>query len=301
MKPLLVLLSIILFSTPSLHANDAVNQQLQQTVTTLREAFSTEPYNQAIIQQQIANLTALAEDSAAAEDWASFALTTSIHAETLQINDQLSAATTLIQKALHKITNKEHSYQLTFQLATIYQYMNDEVAVKGLVADLHENEGTPPELMVALNGIIESMKYSPGKTFPAFSVQDSDGEALNLDDYKGKMVLINFFASWCMPCRHEMPNVVNLHQQYKDSGFAVIGVSLDRVRDDYDIYREEAGITWQTYFDGMGFQNILAQKYGVQNIPQAFLIDGDGVIIAKNLPAYKFAEIIDENIKAEHN
>lgn len=111
-----------------------------------------------------------------------------------------------------------------------------------------------------------------------FSVKGINGESLDLDNYKGKVVLLDFWATWCAPCRVEMPNVVRLHEKYGDEGFEIIGVSLDQNRTAFDRYIRANNMAWSHYFDGRGWSNEIAMKYKIRSIPATFLIDRRGKI-----------------------
>ena len=84
-------------------------------------------------------------------------------------------------------------------------------------------------------------------------MSDSEGQSLSLEDYQGKVVLIDFSLAGACPAASKCPHVVELYQQHKEDGFAVIGINFDNTREEYDAYRKEAGITWQNYFDGKGW------------------------------------------------
>jgi peroxiredoxin len=122
-----------------------------------------------------------------------------------------------------------------------------------------------------------------GKPFPAFAEQDLDGKPLSLANYKGKIVLVDFWATWCGPCVNELPNVIAAYEKFHGKGFEIVGISLDQQRDKLTEFIKENKVTWAQYFDGQGWQNKLAQQYGINSIPATFLVDGDGKIIAKNL------------------
>ena len=125
---------------------------------------------------------------------------------------------------------------------------------------------------------------APGAEFPDFSVKSLTGQPLSVASLKGKVVLIDFWATWCPPCRAELPNVIATYKQYHDQGFEIIGVSLDSDRDKLDSFlKKEDGMTWPQYFDGQGWSNALAVKYGVESIPFTVLIGPDGKIISTNL------------------
>ncbi|MEJ0089061.1 MAG: TlpA disulfide reductase family protein [Limisphaerales bacterium] len=125
---------------------------------------------------------------------------------------------------------------------------------------------------------------SDGAAFPDFSKKDLNGAPISVAGLKGKVVLVDFWATWCGPCREELPNVIATYKKHHTDGFEIIGVSLDSDRDKLDTFlKKEDGMTWPQFYDGQGWQNELAAKYGVESIPFAILIDQNGKIIGKSL------------------
>lgn len=135
-----------------------------------------------------------------------------------------------------------------------------------------------------------------GKLAPEIALPGPDGEIINLSSLRGKIVLVDFWAQWCKPCRMENPNIVRVYNKYKDRGFEVFGVSLDRQHEKWVQAIDEDGLDWPQVSDLKFWQSEAAQTYRVTAIPASFLLDEDGVIIAKNLrgPALekKIAEVI---------
>jgi len=146
-----------------------------------------------------------------------------------------------------------------------------------LVASLQEQEEKQKAAQKIQTGLVV------GATFPDFSEKDVNGKPLSIANYKGKVVLLDFWATWCGPCRGEIPNVVATYAKYHSQGFEVIGISLDQDRQKLLTYTGQEDMTWPQYFDGQGWSNKLAAKYGIEGIPATFLLDGNAKIIGKDL------------------
>ena len=122
-----------------------------------------------------------------------------------------------------------------------------------------------------------------GTQFPDFNETDLAGKPLSIASHKGKVVLVDFWATWCGPCRAELPNVLATYGKYHDLGFEIIGISLDKDQARLTEFTKAMNMTWPQFFDGRGWQNKLAVKYGVVSIPATFLLDGNGRIIGRDL------------------
>jgi peroxiredoxin len=129
----------------------------------------------------------------------------------------------------------------------------------------------------------EQAKIGLGRTAPEFSMADTTGKPVALSSLRGKYVLVDFWASWCGPCRKENPNVVAAYQKYHDKGFEILGVSLDDKKHLWEKAINADKLTWQHVSDLKGWRNQAAGLYMVKSVPSSFLLDKDGKIIAKNL------------------
>ena len=138
-----------------------------------------------------------------------------------------------------------------------------------------------------------------GSKAPEFTMADTLNKLVNLSDFRGKYVLLDFWASWCAPCRMENPTIVKAYQQFKDKGFEVIGVSLDAInqRNAWLAAIQADGLNWTQLSDLLGWKNAAAQLYGVKAIPQNFLIDPNGVIIEKALQGSELTAVLNRLFK----
>lgn len=139
----------------------------------------------------------------------------------------------------------------------------------------------------AVNQFIKRMDaiapLSIGRTAPAFDLPSADGKVIRLADFKGKYVLIDFWSSWCGPCRQENPNIVRLFNRFKDKNFTILGISLDDDKADWLKAIKDDGLTWTQVSELKRWDSPIANLYKIESIPASFLLDPQGKIIAKNL------------------
>ncbi len=160
---------------------------------------------------------------------------------------------------------------------------------------IEEYKEKEPEVAGSLEDAIERERsFMIGGVAPDFAQTAPEGATINLSDLRGKIVLVDFWASWCGPCRRENPNVVRLYEKYKDKGFEILGVSLDRNREKWLQAIEQDGLEWLHVSDLKGWQNEVAQQYNVSSIPQTLLLDAEGKIIGKNLRGQRLVNKLAE-------
>jgi peroxiredoxin len=122
-----------------------------------------------------------------------------------------------------------------------------------------------------------------GAVAPEIRQQTPDGGMFALSEMRGKVVLIDFWASWCRPCRMENPNIVKAYNKYRGKGFDILGVSLDRDGNAWKNAIQQDGLTWKHVSDLQWWNNAAAQEYGISSIPFSVLVDKEGKVIDKNL------------------
>jgi len=153
------------------------------------------------------------------------------------------------------------------QVEPIYNAIDEKWRVTGLGKDLAKRIKAAHAIKV-------------GDAAPVFTLNNAAGKPISLADLKGKVVLIDFWASWCEPCRAESPNLKTQYQLYKDKGFEIISVSLDTDKKSWLKAINDDGLTWLQVSDLKGYRSEAVQSYGIGGVPSFFLIDRDGKIIA---------------------
>lgn len=212
------------------------------------------------------------------------------------LDENLVAINGLIQKYLHD-GNREQVARLYLLDAHIYadglkdpararaiwiQIMRDfpgTLAARGAaisIAKLDAQAATEPDPSIPAG-------LEVGQRFPDFKVTDFAGQPLSLAAHRGRVTMIDFWATWCGPCREELPNVIATYNRHYLQGFDIIGVSLDEDNNALAAFIRARGIVWPQYFDGRGWNNALAKNYNVDSIPMDYLLDRHGIIIGKGL------------------
>ena len=196
--------------------------------------------------------------------------------------------------AKHKGANSVELAEVLLRKAQLYeQFLGQPEKSVAIFKQIKANypgveiNGNTDEVIRAYERIIAAQKIRralvPGAKFPGFAETDLAGKPLSLESYKGKVVLIDFWSTVCLPCLMEFPEMIDAYKKYHDQGFEIIGVSLDDNLEVLKRYLRNSGLPWPQYCDGKRWDSKLALQYGVQQTPTAYLLDRDGKIAGINL------------------
>lgn len=194
--------------------------------------------------------------------------------------ENISLITSISEKF---IDENPKSFASLLAVSQTYQISHNAVAAEKMMQKIDKSQqGT--ELAKYLTQQISAEKVtSVGSHIMPFTQNDTSNAPVSISDFKGKYVLIDFWASWCRPCRIENPNVVANYNRFKDKNFTILGVSLDQSKPAWEKAIKDDHLTWTHVSDLKGWQNAVSTRFNIFSIPANILIDPDGVIIAKNV------------------
>ncbi|MFR5660033.1 redoxin domain-containing protein [Butyricimonas paravirosa] len=191
--------------------------------------------------------------------------------------------------------NKENVFAAYIQTAGMERMdLNRLKACYASLTDEAKKTG-PGKLVAARIQALEGVDVNA--VAPNFTLQTPEGEEVALYDVKGKLKIIDFWASWCGPCRLENPNMVKLYAEFKDKGLSVVSVSLDEKKDKWVEAIKKDGLTWLHLSDLKGWRGDVIKKYNIDAVPTIFVLDENNRIIAKNLRGEKLKAFVSERLR----
>lgn len=189
------------------------------------------------------------------------------------------------------------SFIAVFTANNFLNGQTDLPVLESLAEKLQKENPSPKYAQAFIAGVKRIRGISVGDVAPDFSLNSPEGEQVALSSLRGKYVLLDFWASWCGPCRKENPNVVRLYEQYKNKNFEIYGVSLDRDKDAWLKAIKDDNLTWVHGSDLKYWSSDVAVQYGVNGIPATYLLDQEGRVIAKNLRGIALEKKLEELLK----
>ena len=212
-----------------------------------------------------------------------------------QVQAKEADLTTAVTNLLKANNNSPVSTLFLIQSTNFVPYIKDNIADLYAILEGPAKKGQLAELIE--KSVQSATIGKVGTVLPEFKQNDENGKSVNLSSLRGKYVLIDFWASWCGPCRAENPNVVKAFNAFKSKGFTILGVSLDQDKAKWLDAIKKDGLTWTHVSDLKFWNNAVAQQFGIQSIPANFLIDPNGVIIAKDLRGEDLERFLAANVK----
>jgi len=216
----------------------------------------------------------------------------------MQMRDSISKAQ-FARKAQYEFYIRQHpNDELSLYAMSMYNFINREnpLEIKSLLSILGKELQDTEEMMEIKKNAEENEKFLIGAKAPEFTQTDTNGVAITLASLQGKYVLIDFWASWCKPCRAQNPSLVRLYQKYKDKGFTILGVSLDSKKEAWLKAIHNDKLEWQQVSDLNLWNNAVAKQYKITSVPQNYLLDTHGVIIGKNLNEDQLNEVLEKEL-----
>ncbi len=214
--------------------------------------------------------------------------------------EQITPIEEQLNKEIRQIINENKDNLIPAAYITNIVYDCDAAELKALLA-ASRPYASHPMLAQARQTLadIERANAIIGKPFTDLEMNDTEGKAHKLSEYcgKGHYVLIDFWASWCGPCRMEMPNVKENYEKYHAKGFDVVGLSFDNKADAWKKAINEMGLNWIHLSDLKGWRSIAAQTYGIQGIPASLLVNPKGIIVARDLRGEALGKKLSEIFK----
>ncbi|NOU59301.1 TlpA disulfide reductase family protein [Marinifilum caeruleilacunae] len=241
------------------------------------------------------------EKYANAADIAAKIKKTKDHEEYVALKEKLNALAPKLEEEVKaaqlKLVKENVDQYFVTQVFWIVQQITSPEDVKAIYAQLPESSKKSERVVTVMEDIKAKERIQPGKTAPNFTLKTPEGEDLSLSDLKGKIVLVDFWASWCKPCRASFPHMKELYQKYHAKGFEVLGVTNDTNHKAWKKAIKDDGIPWLNVADEFPIQHSPAKvisEYGMDYLPSTVLIDREGIIIAKLLHGDELDQKLEE-------
>lgn len=214
-------------------------------------------------------------------------------AEITKLNDEF-------KKCVNDYAEKNIGNELGYFMLTYYPNEILDAGVKlKLIGKMPEKMKSRAAIMELTKELELQGKYAVGKAFPDFTMLDKNGREVNvMQEIKdNELTIVDFWASWCGPCRAEMPSVVKLYENYHSKGLGIIGISLDESRDSWLSAIKSFGMKWTQLSDMKGWQNAAARMLSVESIPHTIAVGKDGTILQRGLRGEQLQEFVASQLK----
>ncbi len=216
-----------------------------------------------------------------------------------ETKDDLSEAKNARNKNVYESYILQHpNDDLTLYAMKLYSSIKAEnpPEVKLLLSTLGKELQETEEMIEVRKDAEYNEKFMKGVKAPDFTQADTSGTAITLSSLQGKYVLVDFWASWCKPCRAQNPSLVRLYKKYKNNGFTILGISLDSKKEAWLKAIHDDKLEWQQVSDLKFWSNAVAKQYKISSVPQNYLLDQQGVIIGKNLSEDDLDELLEKEL-----
>lgn len=229
-----------------------------------------------------------------------------------ELNDKRNAASSDFRNHVVSLIDKTKSPSLTiFAIGSYQSYASNPVlnlqpfSQEEMTDILNKASAKFPEhnglASLKMNYLGQPQATAPAallnKPAPDFTLNDVNGKPVSLSSFKGKYVLVDFWASWCAPCRAENPNVVNAFQQFNNKNFTILGVSLDKTKEPWVKAIKDDNLDWTHVSDLKFWESMVVPLYGINSIPYNVLLDPNGIVIAENLRGEDLVKTLSDKIK----
>jgi len=187
------------------------------------------------------------------------------------------AADAAIQELRQKYPDDPRTFQIQFDVAEFFK-TRDPQAAEAIFHELETNKDAQVAAVARQDLLVMKKEQNVTRVPLDLKFQAVDGTAVDLVKLRGKVVLLDFWATWCGPCRMEIPNVVATYNALHSQGFEIIGISLDQDKEQMVKFTKAAGMVWPQYFDGKKWENEISTRFGIDSIPAAWLLDKKGFV-----------------------